>query len=337
MIPPVLRPSSLPGLAKCPRFSPDQEVGEQQKSDGTKRHTALAQWLAVDPNWRGSLGEWDAGGVEWAGEYIRATAPTDTYELSIEDPRIALLSTLDELRGTPDVVCGPILYDLKGRAVDSYREQMAGYVLLCSWVSMEIHVLYATERRAVKFRMSREEAETIVEDIAARVADPAACPRVSDFCGWCANRKHGCPAFAAAAESSSRQLGITIPSGDVTSVQDADGLAALKQAAEFLSEWAKAANTHVREMAIKAGVVATGYKLARRKGPPSVTDAWAAFQASGLTYEQAAPAFSVKLGDLVEVYSKARECSEKLAKQELEVKLGPLIKRGEDVQYLTPV
>jgi hypothetical protein len=324
----------MPGLAKCPCYSPDQSVGEEQKSDGTKRHTALARYLADDPNWQSDIGGWDADGVEWAGEYIRTHAPMSDYPLEIEQPGEATLpESFVTIRGTPDVFCGPVLFDLKGRNIDEYREQMDAYVLMRQFPLVQVHVLYATERKARTYTVYREIAETRCEAIVASMETPN--PRVNDYCSWCANRTT-CTAFAAISAVAAEATGMSIPSGPIEQVRDADGLSQLKMAADAVSEWAKTANAHVKEMAIKHGVLPTGYRLQQRKGHPSITDAWAAVQASGLPVEAVASSFSISLPDLAKAYAGHHQLKEKAARADVESRLGELIQRGATVHYLTP-
>jgi hypothetical protein len=346
---PIIRPSSLPALRKCPRYSPDQSTGEAQKSAGTRRHDALARYLADDPDWRlaivekdddgaeiASKGpEWDVDGVEWAGEYIRAHAPMADHPLVIEQRRRTVLTDFVTLSGTPDVTCGDVLFDLKGRNIDSYAEQMDAYAVLMNRDVVECHVLYATDRRAETSHIVRAHALDRIEAIVARVNDPESRPSVCDYCAWCANRA-SCPAFASVGSQAAEQLGLKVPAGNIDDIRDAAGLGDLKRAAEAVAEWSKLANSHVREMAIKHGVVADGFRLAQRKGSPSITDAWAAIQASGLPIETVAPLVSISLPDLAKAYAEANSLKEKAARADLEQRLGDLIKRGSSIHYLTP-
>lgn len=342
MIPPILRPSSMPALAKCPRYSPDQSTGEEQKSEGTKRHTALARYLANDPDWFHDLGsDWDKDGVEWAGEYVRAHAPMADHPLKIEEGRTVFVDTdplepYTPIPGTPDITCGPVLFDLKGRNIDSYAEQMDSYALMVGAKTVEAHVLYATERKAVTSLIHREEAHERLAAIVRNVQDPQALPRVCDFCGWCANR-NVCPAYNATGKTAATQLGLPVPSGVIEEVRDAAGLAQLLRAADAVAEWAKSAKAHVREMAIKEGVIAEGYRLAQRKGHPSITDAWAAIQAAGLPVEAVASILSVSLPDLARAYAAHHGLKEKAARNDVETRLGSLVERGSTVHYLTPI
>jgi len=333
MIPPVIRPSSLPALAKCLCYSPDQSTGEEQKSEGTKRHTALGKYLADDPTWKADLGGWDAEGVEWAGEYIRTHAPMADHPLQIEQHGVAILPDFTEIPGTPDVFCGPVLFDLKGRDIDEYREQMDAYVLMRQFPKVDVHILYATERRAETFTVWLAEAEQRVARIVDRVLSTDRKPSVCDFCGWCANRGD-CPAMAATGKTAANQLGLPVPAGVIEEIVDAEGLGKLKRAADAVAEWAKTANAHVREMAVKRGVLADGFKLVARKGNPSITDAWAAVQAAGVPIEKVAAVFTISLPDLATVYAEHNGLKEKAARADLETRLGELIKRGATVHYL---
>jgi hypothetical protein len=335
MNPPVIRPSSLPALAKCPCYSPDQSTGETQKSEGTKRHTALGKYLADDPTWKSELGEWDADGVEWAGEYIRTHAPIADHPLDIEVTDCAVLPDLNLVPGTPDVFCGPVLFDLKGRQIDTYREQMDAYVLQRRFPVVDVHVLYATERRAERFTVRRDEAEARVMAIVEKVDDAGRKPAICDFCGWCSNRP-SCPALGAAGQTAAANLGVTVPAGNIEDITDAAGLGDLKRAADAVGEWAKSANAHVKEMATKRGVIADGFRIVQRKGNPSISDAWAAVQAAGLPVESVARLFSISLPDLSGAYAAQHGLKEKAARADLESRLGQLIERGSTVQYLTP-
>lgn len=337
MIPPVLRPSSLPGLAECPHYSPDQDMGQEQKSDGTKRHTALGLYLADDPDWRRELGDWDAEGVEWAGEYIRTHAPLADHQVQIEEPGIASIPMLADIRGTPDIYCGPVLFDLKGRDIGSYREQMDAYVLMRHYPTVEVHVLYATERRAEVHRIFRAEAEARVSAIVERVdeATISPAPQVCDWCGWCANRT-SCPALAAVSQQAARATGLDIPSGPIEEVKDGPRLRALKLAADAVEEWAKAAKAHIRDMAIKHGVLPDGFTLRERKGAAKITDAWAAINAAGIPIEIAAGILSLSVTDLVRVYGEHHGMKATAARADIETRLGPIIERGSNVMYLTP-
>lgn len=328
----MLRPSSLPALAGCPCYAPDQSEGQEQKSDGTKRHTALGKYLAGDTTWRDDLGEWDAGGVEWAGDYIRMHAPSG-YPLDIEITRTVTLECFETLTGTPDVVAGPMIFDLKGRDIGSYKAQMAGYVILCDWMSSPVHMLYATERRAEVFRMDREEAEAIVNAIAEAVANPNRTPTVCDYCGWCANRKV-CPAFNATGRSAATALGLSVPPGNIDDITDSDGLRNLKIAAEAVAEWAASAGKHVREMAFTRGVVPTGYRIGQRKGAAKIEDTWGALSAAGIAPERAASKLSIKFSDLAELYAADHDLKDKAARADLETRLGPILQRGATIQTL---
>lgn len=332
----------MPALAKCPRFSPDQSTGEEQKSEGTKRHTALGRYLADDPDWFHDLSsDWDKDGVEWAGEYVRAHAPMADYPLRIEETRSAFVDTdpLDPftpITGTPDITCGPVLFDLKGRNIDAYTQQMDAYALMVGAKTVEAHVLYATERKVVTSLIHREEAHERLAAIVRAVQDPQALPRVCDFCGWCANR-NVCPSYNATGRTAAQNLGLPVPSGVIEEVRDSAGLAQLLRAADAVAEWANSAKAHVKEMALHQGVIADGYKIAQRKGHPSISDAWAVIQAAGLPVEAVASILSLSLPDLAKAYAAHHGLKEKAARNDLETRLGSLVERGATVQYLTPL
>ena len=124
----MIRPSSLPFLSACPCWTADQNRGEQDKPDGTLRHSALAHALAGDETELNALADDDHDRVRWAMDYIKTKSP-DGELMHIEE----VIEVLDDdfeliTRGTPDATCGNQLFDLKWRE-RNYREQMAAYAL----------------------------------------------------------------------------------------------------------------------------------------------------------------------------------------------------------------
>ena len=328
------RPSSLPGLQGCSCYEPDQTSDIEQKQAGTLRHEALAAYLTGQEGWDKDLDEYDAEGVAWAGEYIRAHAPMSDHPLRIEEKRTTYTDSFEEITGTPDVTCGWVLFDLKGRSIDSYMAQMAAYALMDGWPEVEVHVLYGTERRAKTWRVTRQEAMELVENIIARASTPGAYPTACDWCGWCSKRLT-CPSVI---EGVNKVVAARddwhLETYHSTEIETAEQMGQALTIARRLKEWCEAVEHHAREMALKRGMVPVGFELRTRRGSREIESVASAFGLAGLPQEAFLKACEVKFSRLVEVAAEFHGMKKAHAERDLDVKLASVIERKPSSQFL---
>lgn len=329
----IIRPSSLPALAQCPLYSPDPEVNVAAKTAGTRRHEALAMALGGHENWREGLPESDAEGIEWAVNYIRVNAPSDVPML-IEETGEFVGPDFTRVKGTPDVQAGPHVFDLKGRAISSYAEQMAGYALINGHDPVTVHVLYATERRAApSYTISKSEASDIVYPIISRVLDPTAAPKINDYCAWCRHRTT-CPAVLESLRMVAGPAADSLPPDFNRHRDNPDIMAQCLLVAGVLQEWIDGVRKQALAQALD-GLVPTGFKLITRKGDRFIPDTIAAWRASGIESEDFVRTCTISFSDLVDLYQNNHlGLTRKAAENDVTSRLGELIQRKKDVKYL---
>lgn len=328
------RPSSLPGLEACPCYEPDQTSDVEQKQAGTLRHEALAAYLSGTEGWDANLDEHDAEGVAWAGEYIRCHAPMSEHPLQIEEKRTALTDSWEEITGTPDVTCGFALFDLKGRSIDTYAPQMAAYALMTGFAVVNVHVLYATEKKAKTWRIGRAAAMEVVERIIAKASDPNRQPTACDWCGWCSKRLT-CPSVL-------KGVNAVVAARDdwyldtyhSTEIETAEQMGKALTIARRLNEWCEAVEHHAREMVTKKGMVPTGFEVKTRRGSREIASVADAFGLAGLPQEAFLKACQVKFSKLVEVTAEFHGMKKAQAERDLDTKLASVIERKPSTQFL---
>lgn len=320
-----IRPSSLPALKACACFVPDQHTGEEDKSAGTLRHDVLFRVLGGDAAALDELGEPDRDGVEWAAEYIRTHAPMADHELQREVRREYLTDGFVPISGTPDVTCGPVLFDLKWREdVSDYVPQLAAYALMMGHETVKAHILYGLHRRAEVIEFTAEAAASIVEPIVEAVGMCA--PRACSYCGWCAHRLTCSEVKAAVARAQ------TSPTPD--SIITADEMGEWLATADVVEEWAKAVKARAKVMAFKEGVIPTGYKPVTRAGNREIPDIAAAFGRCGLPQPDFLAACKVSFTKLADAYAAFAGMKKAPAERDLETKLGDAMQRAPSIQYL---
>lgn len=337
----MIRPSSLPILQQCPLFIGDEQRGEQDKTDGTLRHSALAHALAGDRTELSALADDEQDKVEWALEYVKTHSP-DGQPMRIEQ-RVSVMD--DEFQiitaGTPDVTCGPELFDLKWRERD-YDAQMAAYALAMmqefAWPQVRVHILFAERKFAKVFTVTMEQAMAIVAPIIKSAGNPESQPVACDYCGWCAKRLN-CPAltknaFAVvqAREDISQQqrddFAAWLALGAKTSelVTPSTAGMALKIARQ-ISDWCEAVEHHAKELAVKQGIVPTGFKLQSRQGNRFIASVTDAFARAGLPQDEFLKACEIKFTGLVEKYAEMNGMKKAQAERTVEEKLGDALQR----------
>lgn len=276
------RPSSLPMLAQCPAF---ESSGSDYADEGTERHEALKAYLAGDDSLAGMLDEEDATGVRWAGDYIKLHAPTSDHPLIVEQRVEIVYPNFEDAAGTPDVVCGPELFDFKWRRRD-YTAQMAAYALpmLDKFDRVRVHVLFGCERRPDVFYFDRQSADDVLTKILDRCENPT--PTPCDYCGWCAKRLT-CPALTGPAKHIALNYAeanlADVASWHPSQMEKAEDIAlALFIWRKILKKWGESVEFHAMEAATKKGLKLPGVELADKKGRKFVANVEAAYEASGL-------------------------------------------------------
>jgi hypothetical protein len=340
----MIRPSSLPALAQCPRF----EGGSSEFADaGTLRHKALTKLFNADPGALDGLPEEDADGVRWAVDYIKLHAPLSYYPITFETGDVAILSDFTELKGTPDVICGSHLFDLKWRPFD-YLAQMAAYALMilqhslpdpCGTVT--VHILFGESQRYERYTIDEAAALRIIEPIVTRVQDPEAKPTPCDYCSWCA-KKLTCSARVAVAvkvadgyTDGAIQLSTFHPS----KVATPEEMAVMVRLRDILVGWCDSVRYHADEMWLKEGQQIPGCELKESKGKRYFTDLQGALNASGLPVEKFIQCCTArftsskddpnKLGleDIYHAANKESYASKAAAKREFKKKMEPFVAR----------
>jgi len=323
----MIRPSSLPMLAACPCWQPE-ETGNDAAA-GNVRHAFLSARLqgeeALIPP------DDQLAGLEWAEEYIKCHAPTSEHPL-VSEQKLALLD--DDfnvlMTGTPDVTCGRYLFDLKWRE-RAYGEQMAAYALMMmqqsDWPEVEAHVLYACNKRAVVITFTRESALEIVSTVIASAKAPEKQPQPCSYCSWCSARKT-CPALinqVAAVHAGRPDWGLS--TFHATELSNPVEMGKALKMARCLKGWCEAIEHHAKEMALKLGTVPTGYKIQSRRGKRTIESVEAAFGRCGLPQAEFLAACKVDFSSLVETAAIFHGMPKKAAERTMEEKLGELCVR----------
>jgi hypothetical protein len=336
-------------LAQCPRWQGDG--GSAAADAGKARHIALGRCLSNDPDPLRGLPEEDADKVQWAADYIRTIAPTSDHPMRMEyhvKPLDADFNPLFENGGTLDVSCGPFLFDLKNKERD-YSAQMAAYALGMfqedGWPEVEVHLLFAEGKRALKYRLTEESAVAIVSPIIAAARDAGAKPVPCDYCDWCANRLT-CPALldqaftiaaarAEVAKEDTAAFNTWIANGAHTSkIEDPALMGAVLRVARVLASWCEAAEFRAKDMAIKTGSMPVGFKLQSRQGNRFITGVSDAFTLIGLPQDDFLCACECKPSLLFERYAAFHGLKKAQAERDVQTKLGDLIQRKPASQSL---
>lgn len=340
----MIRPSSLPILAQCPCF----ESGEAQDftDAGTVRHGGFAEALRGNADWRDIVPEDERDAVEWAASYVKMKSDTANYPLRIEE-KVGTAFDDDfnplwdgDAVGTADAICGNQIFDLKWRQRD-YTAQMAAYALALlqrGFHSVTCHILFAESKHVKVITFTEAEAAKIVGDIL-KTLTPDAKPKQNSYCGWCKKQAYCAAVMADVAQITHAREEITeadkqafaawLAAGAHTSgiPDDAKLLGQILRIAKVLGKWVEAAEHHIKESALKRGVIADGFKLQTRQGNrviPSVTDAFAKI---GLPQDEFLKACSVGFTDLVETFKTLHGMKKAQAERTVEEKLGDALTR----------
>ncbi len=350
-----LRPSSLPMLAQCPAWQ--SSGGNDDTAAGATRHSALA-WLLNDTATQeqqaeavACLDEHEVESVTWAADYIRTHAPMADHPLHTERTLTLLDDDFKEvMRGTPDVACGPELFDLKWRERD-YTAQLAAYALMLmeesGWHEVHVHVLYGERRRAERFTLTHEGAtELVFRIVESTYGTPT--PTPCDYCGWCA-RRITCPALTGPAKHvATRYAGeetlAKVEQWHPSEQTDAAQLSLmLFIARKVLKPWIESVEHHALDAVTKQGLALPGYEMKTRAARQWVADVTAAFAATGLPQDVFLKCCDVRLNTsktypdkvgVVDEFAKASGLKKAAAKRDLMKRLEPALGIGKPTHYL---
>jgi hypothetical protein len=301
---------------------------------GTLRHSALTALLNGDRTLVAALEDQDREGVEWAAEQINLKAPLSDYPLMLEVKRSFLAPNFATITGTPDVTCGPVLFDLKWRRRD-YTSQMACYALMLldsGWgPRIDVYVLYAESQHCDHIWFDRESAEAVVSSV---LDKPHLCPVPCDYCGWCKN-KTTCSALVARVNAvAAGREDWALEQYHATQIETPAEMGKALKLARAIIHWAEGVEHRAREMALKQGMVAKGFKLSTRQGNRYITSVLDAFPRVGIPQEDFLKVCEVKLSALTEAYAAFTNMKKAPAERELERKLGDVIQRKNSTQSL---
>lgn len=351
-----IRPSSLPMLAQCPRWLPDQWKGADDKDAGKLRHeylrVLLDAWSAEDI--AGRVSPEDAAAVEWAADYIKCHAPTSDHPLRLEhhvNPLDTEFKPLFNWGGTLDAACGNHLFDFKWRERD-YGAQMAAYALDMfqehGWQEVKVHLLFGEPKKAQVFTLTEEGAERLVFGIVAKAQDPQAQPTPCDYCGWC-SRRLTCPALVSVAEK------VAVGYSDLDKVKNWHPSAmetgeelgiALWVWRTILKKWGESVEYHALDALQKKGLTIAGFEAKPKSGRKYIADVAQAFALAGLPQSEFLAGCQVRLNTsksypdqigLTEIYAKFNGIKPTPAKKDLLKKLEPVVKKTRDSMQLKAI
>lgn len=342
----MIRPSSLPALAQCPKF----EGGSSEFAlEGTNRHRVLSEIWNGNTDALNKLPEDQRDGVQWAVDYIRLHAPLSDYLINFEARGVFITDDFDEVPGSIDAECGPVIFDLKWRMRD-YGAQMAAYALIKlarqKWDQIEIRVLFAESQTAQVYKLTEDEARAVVEPIIKRAKDTNATEKPCDYCGWCAKRL-SCPALNAMAQTvANGREDWKLEQYHASEIAQPEQMAKALTLARHLKQWIKGVEHFAKEMVIKQGVAIPGHELKERKGKRQCTDLNGVFNALGLAPEQFLQCCDIrwrtntKTPDrpgIENVYAKANGLALAAATRQLKRTLEPYITTSKPSQSLVPI
>lgn len=283
-----LRPSSLPAIRLCGQYeaAPAGDAADR----GTARHAALSALAAGDRTKLDALPDLDEReAVQWAHDYIKSTA-TAEEPAAYEHKLVMLDADFNEvMRGTPDCVAGPDLFDLKWFPAD-YSAQMAAYVVMrcqaTGRTALRVHVLYGQTRKPYDYTLTLDRAQEIVGECMANTDKP---PTLNEFCGWCKHQTT-CPAILQRVEAvKAGREDWTLENYHSSQIADPAEMSKALRIARTLKDWAEAVEYHAKEMAKRldaAGQKLPGFTIRQKAGRKYITDIAAAYAASALPQDK---------------------------------------------------
>lgn len=344
-------------LAQCPQF----ESGSTEFAEaGTDRHSALREYYEGKTGEYDMLDEEQQEGIKWAADYIRAHV-TGGAPMEWEVKRTFTAPNFQDISGTPDLVNGADIFDLKWRYRD-YSSQMACYALMALAARLEVahgcdshtctvattanrvrvHLLFGAIGKAEVLTFDVASAEALIAPILDNLNGPAT---PCDYCGWCAKRLM-CPALTGPAKHIAQAYAdlsmVNVASWHPSEMENPEHLAlALTIWRHVLKKWGESVEFHASE-AVTKGQQLPGYELKERQGKKFVSDTKLAYELSGIPPEKFLQACTVRINSskkypeqvALDQLFKEQAGSLAAAKRMAEKKLADVIKRGRSTMAL---
>jgi hypothetical protein len=327
-------PSSFPKLAKCACYV--AEKGGKLAEAGNVRHLAWADLFrfggdepsrVLDQHPTLSVDERE--GLIWAFEYVIATATAG--ELLQLDHRISILDDdFNELTfGTFDAAAGPDLFDLKWADAE-YDEQMICYALGRMQETgrelINVHILFALQKRVKKFTVTLDQATEVVNRIIASVKDPERKPTPNDYCGYCADRLT-CSALNQRAQTvAAGREDWALDSYNASQITSPVEMAKALTLARQLKDWADSVEYHAKQL-VRNGAKLPGFKLIEKQGKRECNNIGTAFQLLGLPQEQFLNCCTLTYGAAEDAVAEFNKIKKAEAKRTVEEKLQTVTER----------
>jgi uncharacterized protein DUF2800 len=332
-------PSSFPKLAKCAKFQPDKNAGDETKREGGRvRHAAWSDLFkragsfdelpkVLDSHPTLTLQERE--GLLWAAEYVNATA-TSNEALELEY-RISILDDdFNELTfGTLDAAAGPDLFDLKWADAD-YDDQMICYALGRMQETgrhlINVHILFALTQHIRKFTVTLEQATERVNKIIADANDPNAVETPNEYCGYCAHRLT-CKALNTRAQAVKEgREDWALENYHASQITDPSEMAKALILWRQLKDWGESVEYHAKQMA-RDGKSLPGFKLTEKQGKRECTDIGKAFSLLGLPQVAFLTCCTFGFGDAESAYAEFNGLKLAEAKRQVGEKLQTVTER----------
>jgi CRISPR/Cas system-associated exonuclease Cas4 (RecB family) len=330
-------PSSFPQLELCSCFETG-EVGEAAEK-GTYEHDVLEKMMRGQPI--EGVEEDVLEKVTWAYEF--ATEMAKRYEVPVDKIEIekevhVVDENMNEITfGTIDIGFQGFIFDYKSGEIRNYKPQMACYALgqMQAKGLRVVHVfeLYGRYKKAVDYEINIDEAQSIVNTIywAAKGKDKK--PTKNNYCNWCRFRT-SCPEITGDVKKvgaalpdtplTAKKLGQLIKK-PVTELKPAE-LEKLMPFVETVESWAGAVKDHLIKV-IQSGKEIAGYKMKEKIGNQFIKDHAEAIKLSGLDDAELKEFMTVSVTALTKALAKKDKITQKAAKEEIQMRLMPVLDR----------
>lgn len=285
-------PSSWPAWAECADYEGEKDDideadtdvletevdGDDAKGIGILMHEALAKVLTRHPEPFAKLSHQQEQQVRWAAETAVSICEEHGYSpdhFQVEQ-RLSLIGPdfKEVYFGTGDIVCGPLLFDLKTGDERNYIPQLIGYAFPLM-ERMEVNriygiLLYSRYKRVRRYTIDRQTAEAVTWGILGKRQNPDRKPVPCSYCGFCAKRGGDCTALNGIVSSIAGKRAdwkIALPHASARlAVGDPILAGALRLVAKrYVEKWAEGIDYLTRSMA-ENGIKPLGFRVQREKG-----------------------------------------------------------------------